>query len=883
MVKIFDVISSLAENVSAGSVSTNQKRVVIVIDVSGSTGTEFIRGMSVLEKEIQIMEQFILANPDDTYIVIAFDDRVQTHNVIVLKDEQMTNVHNFGLRPGSSTLTGRAFATVNALQNKPDLIILLTDGQTNSTEQEIKNEVKKFIDGGSTLEVIAVSASNIDLTTITHNEEQRIPGMDLLGHIGNAVSKMSIYNRRYIDDPFIGATGTSLNKKQLMFLNVPVKGFVIDFIKSIIEKLKTEQIEWGTNHIDFKNFLAEIGKFLTILFVDFPENNIFVENMVNDIKISCGIDGMTDERIMNIIKYGFSCTRNKKPIMMTNFEQHVKEGQVKKTEFADAISQLKTQGTSLNSNVSISFPTNGVIVISHDNSVELVRNLGQYPNSCDKFGNYYFGCDSNAQAIRIALREYCGVVCGVRNAIGSHSVPFYVANQMSLLTVLGHSSDSQHMKMLRELAIMQTSLETIVAKNKYSGIGCYQQWKQGILPKIHFTDSKTHTSLYSDPFVNPLNLSEPLWWALMMSMLGIFNEQLSTYEEALKSLGIEPTENDFLKWIRYNYASCVEGKVEVVTIKTPPTSVFTLSEFEPTDEVFVLRDHGNCTTKTHYSKHEITDYVMQFGKGCVWCHYMPTMNDFERVSFQAPDTIIQNAMSISRPVHFDVGKVKETNVRLGISSISLSSDKLIRVNLIGITGAGKSTFAQKLSEVIEQKGGKTLVISADKHSKRGKKGREMTNAINTEFHDFEKLKSKLKVVIVDLCNENGPQRDCFGINFSNYDTYDVYPNMDIQKFDEYEAWCLRNVLSRPLHTLDTLYWLNPVSAGVNTCIKVHKAKTQSIRRFKNITIPSLNLSESWTMDQTLEFIKTKADAYAEHLKKSSIEKNVDDFVNQLNI
>jgi len=92
---------------------------------------------------------------------------------------------------------------------------------------------------------------------------------------------------------------------------------------------------------------------------------------------------------------------------------------------------------------------------------------------------------------------------------------------------------------------------------------------------------------------------------------------------------------------------------------------------------------------------------------------------------------------------------------------------------------------------------------------------------------------------------------------------------------------LRNVLSRPMHSEDTLYWLNPVSAGVNTCIKVHKAKTQSIRRFKNITIPTLNLNESWTMEQTLDYLKTKADTYAEHLKKSSVEKDVDNFVNQL--
>jgi len=88
---------------------------------------------------------------------------------------------------------------------------------------------------------------------------------------------------------------------------------------------------------------------------------------------------------------------------------------------------------------------------------------------------------------------------------------------------------------------------------------------------------------------------------------------------------------------------------------------------------------------------------------------------------------------------------------------------------------------------------------------------------------------------MDLCNENGVDKYSFGFNFYNYIDINFYPNLIPDKFDEYECWCLNNVLSRSLHNENTNYWLNPFSACVKTCIKVHNAKAVGVAKKSNKT------------------------------------------------
>ena len=461
---------------------------------------------------------------------------------------------------------------------------------------------------------------------------------------------------------------------------------------------------------------------------------------------------------------------------MTNFEEHVKEKATKHNEFANAIDILNKRGTGLGSQKKISIPyrSNAVCVLD-TGSVELTQSLGEYPTSMDKFGNIYMGLNitpETSQAIRIGMRKLCEIA-GFPNARGSASVIFYVLNQMSLMYLKGINLDVQHMQELRKIAIAQCSMEVMVAKNQYDGRGCWAFWKDGKQIPMHYSNTSTHTSLYSDRMINPLELSEPVWWALQMSMLGLFEEQKSYYAKSLEQIGVEPNLESFLLWFRTNFSNAVEGQVNLVKTNPVEKSIFTLDDFEPEEEVFMLKEHNGCNTRTWYSKTEIETFVMGGDNpcGCVWCKYIPKSTDLCVVARDSWTNQIIEAMKTSRQIK------SVANAQANLSQIppnvfnsfnnmnlnNLGDTHKYRINLIGVTGSGKSTCAKKIKTLVEQKGGSVLVVSADKWSKQNFKGKDLQNKILNEIRQFDKAKTNLKVIVMDLCNENGVSKNNFGL------------------------------------------------------------------------------------------------------------------------
>jgi ABC-type oligopeptide transport system ATPase subunit len=522
--------------------------------------------------------------------------------------------------------------------------------------------------------------------------------------------------------------------------------------------------------------------------------------------------------------------------------------------------------------------TNGVCIINNG-VLPLSQNLGPYPKSKDQYGNVYFGCGEgvDGQATRIAFRELCSSL-GYRDSRGPEPA-FYVLNEMSLMFISGIELNSEHMIELRKLAIIQTSMEAIIAKDKYDGIGLYKQWQAGkTLATNYLKPTQTHSSLYGDRKINPLKLEEPIWWALMMSMLGLFDEQKNTYQTALLAHGINDC-SDFLAWIRDTYKDTVHGRLALYTLNPLPTSVFTLENFETGDEVYVLKKHGVCDTKTCYSKDEINSYVLT--SGCVWCYHRPSWPDFIPCSVDGTNQMEQLSKLItdSSKLHvpIDVGAVEPVGV--------VGGNKKIIINMIGITGSGKSTASKKIYDLVTGSGGLCLIVSADKWSKKGTKGKQLQSSINKEIRDFDSAGSAssagspdsiYKVIVIDICNENGPSSNCFGFNTSSYSSFNFYPNLNKDKFDDYQCWSLRNVLMRTACTATSLYWLNPESAGVSTCIKVHNLKVAGLKMLLGV-VSGTSFNESLSMDDVMSQISERANAYEHYLTT----KNPDELIIQL--
>lgn len=490
--------------------------------------------------------------------------------------------------------------------------------------------------------------------------------------------------------------------------------------------------------------------------------------------------------------------------------------------------------------------------------------------------NVYFPCldapnPLYEQAIRIAFRELWNQL-GYRDKLGPEPA-FYVLNEMSLMFIKGIELNSEYMVYLQKLAVIQTSMETMISRNTYDGVGLYKQWKAGKTLATHYTKPTCyHSSLYKDNRINPLKLDEPLWWCLMMSMLDLFEEQKNNYETALLAKGIT-TKQEFLNWLRTTYQDVVKGVIGLFSLQEQPQSVFTLEHFVPTDDIYYLKNHGighsQCTTKTYYSRHEIESYVST--SGCVWCKFVPSWSDFEPIEnvnnqVEQLEKLVTNCSKLCVPID-------------SVTRETIDSEKTkILINMIGITGAGKSTVSKMISDYVSSNGGTCLIVSADKWSKKGVSGKNMKNAIKRELTEFNNShSSKYKVIVVDICNENGPSTTYFGYDVSEYRAYNFYPNLDKDNFDDYQCWCLRNVLSRSKFSESTLYWLDPETAGVSTCIKVHNNKTKGLNKLLNIK-SKLSFDESLSKDVIITHINTRAEEYATYLSTQSLNSIVKDFL-----
>ena len=908
MLSIQDILNEITSiSTSTVTPTTLSMNIIFVVDNSGSTGTPFVPSMTVLEKELSVVYEYILAHPQNNYSMYSFESRCINHGPIsVLHDEGLVTLPN--LHPAGGTNTHGPFVEINNKvgSNIPNIVILVTDGETNSPQHILQQQMGLFTSKNIKLEIIAVSAKNLDLSTITRAEESRIPGMDIINYLSNSVEKLTIYNQFHKDTPYEGSTSSTVDKACLTFMGFKVVGHAHAYINTLIAQLEAhrESIRWGTAHMDFKKMVVEIGKLLTVYFVSLPiaqyvinfdtavntyagTEHFFVDRIIADMCAILGVADMTPERIYKLIKYGFDSTKTHTPFMFTNLDEHVKEHSVKQAEFKSAIETLKQKGTTLGSTKTICLPINGVCIINNQ-CIELTEKFSAYVNSRDRFQNVYFGCDDNVdgQATRIALRELCAML-GFRDSKGPAPV-FYVLSEMMLMHIKGVQLDSDHMKELRKLAIIQTSMESMIARDKYDGVGLYRQWNEGRTFAINYAAPTVfHSSLYMESKINQLQLDEPLWWATMMCMLGLFEEQKHNYLSALTAKGIS-TQEEFLVWLRTTYADTVKGNINLHTAHSLPISVFTLDHFVATDEVFELVRHGPCNTHTLYSRSEIESYVMP--TGCVWCRHRPSWAEFVRVHIDTTnhieqiDTLIRTSERLYVPFEgassglvggAGAGSSVSSSVSSRVSSRTspFVNAKNILINMIGITGAGKSTSSKKIYDLITGNHGACLIVSADKWSKRGKRGKQLQRVINAEITAFDRTPAEYKVIIIDICNENGPSSNCFGFNTSGYTTFNFYPNLDKTQFSLYEYWCLRNVLMRPNCTEADNYWLNPESAGVGTCIKVHTIKSTALKRLFGIS-NDLLFSESMSMDAVMTRLATSATAYETYLATQ----NLDDII-----
>lgn len=292
--------------------------------------------------------------------------------------------------------------------------------------------------------------------------------------------------------------------------------------------------------------------------------------------------------------------------------------------------ELILKGTTLKSDKTIGI-SNDICIINHD-VIKPKKSLGRYPNSMDEYGIVYFSLD-NHQALRLAIYEYSKIKLNNLEPFGP-SVLFIILSHMSLIYISG-SWKSEYIIELRKIAIIQMSIY-------------YEQLKNGFIPIINYSKLLTFKNLYVNKMINPLQLSESLWWGLMMSMLGLYDEQ----EHSILFFNTKNNiyyENQFLNFIVSKYQKNLKQQFILLNLESQ-ISVFTLEHFKFNQTIYVLMDHkkGNykCTCKTWYTLEEKNNYVKN--KGCVYCHYIPRDNEYNVFEFTNPYIELKNAIKQRR-------------------------------------------------------------------------------------------------------------------------------------------------------------------------------------------------------------------------------------------
>ena len=197
----------------------------------------------------------------------------------------------------------------------------------------------------------------------------------------------------------------------------------------------------------------------------------------------------------------------------------------------------------------------------------------------------------------------------------------------------------------------------------------------------------------------------------------------------------------------------------------------------------------------------------------------------------------------------------------------------------GTVGSGKTTFAQKIQDIVEANNGKCINESTDKYCKTGMSIKDAINKVSTELAKVNDMTDDMIVVIIDSCGENNSNNNIiFGMDFSNWKKITVMPNYSSKYLKGYLAWSLRNVLCRSDSNENTNYWLNPVSAGIDVCVYVHYKKSVALFGKKNVIKP-FNRS---SVDSLIAELKDEADKYQEFLDKNMpIDKEIEKIISQI--
>ena len=478
--------------------NTNEN-VVIAIDTSKYTKLPLTPSIkTVFHKVIEYTKRLIESNRKNNNFLYTFDTDCTYHgccSTIELPHLEPSIGLSYSHKVYDEITKHHSLNTI-------DKLVIITQ---NETDSELSGLIGNFI-----LLKLQQPILRLEIVNVSKHEERNCRLSTIMGsYVDSYVS----YNSYSMNVDFFGKT---------------IQGDVRVFIEEILKTLDNVENLFEWTHDMITKTLDELGKLLSVLFIMYPTNDSLIASIKKTFERFNCVDGDV------ILTKRFD-----KAIYRVKDIKDYRSSSCYETDTINAIDNLKKYGTvdSLASSISLPMSDSGGMICTCNDPSIIKHNFYLYPNSCDEYGNVFFG-----------IGEY-----PYRNGITEflNKPMFYIANLLSICMITyGVDVNDIVVKNLRYLALCQASESTLIAKDKYDKQSCFDHWKRGRLIPMSYDNDKTHTSLFSDDSVNHFKLPESLWWALMMNMLGIFDEQLVNYSTALEAYGIEPNEQALITYVR---------------------------------------------------------------------------------------------------------------------------------------------------------------------------------------------------------------------------------------------------------------------------------------------------------------------------------------------
>jgi hypothetical protein len=193
-----------------------------------------------------------------------------------------------------------------------------------------------------------------------------------------------------------------------------------------------------------------------------------------------------------------------------------------------------------------------------------------------------------------------------------------------------------------------------------------------------------------------------------------------------------------------------------------------------------------------------------------------------------------------------------------------NSRRKILVLMEGCVGAGKSTLAIRLQEVLELKYGATCQREGvDQYTLLGQSFADAPKRVAAACETFVQQveggdEAGPAVLILDVCGPHNNQA-IFGQWFTGWKRIKWRVNWVRERTDAYLAWCLKHVLDRKHPGPRDHFSLNPEDVSLDQCIAIHNKKARGLCGDKNVK--KMCAVDTSSLDEARASLDAAAQAY----------------------